>query len=137
MKIAVRYFTRGGNTKKLAEAMAKAVGAEALGVEKPLAEDVDVLFLGSSPYAFDVDDAVKKFIAGINVRVGRVVNFSTSASLRSTAKYVSKLLEAKGIPLDKEEFSCPGSFLVLHKGRPNAQDLKAAGEFAQKIAAKK
>ena len=29
MKIAIRYYTRGGNTKKLADAISKAVGADA------------------------------------------------------------------------------------------------------------
>ena len=29
MKVAVRYFSRGGNTKKLAEAIASAIGVEA------------------------------------------------------------------------------------------------------------
>ena len=59
MKVAVRYFSRGGNTKKLANAIAEAVGAEALTTEVPLSEDVDILFLGSSVYAYGVDDSVK------------------------------------------------------------------------------
>lgn len=134
MKIEVRYYSRGGNTKKVAEAIAKAVGAEAKPVAEPLSEDVDVLFLGSSPYAFDVDDEVKKFISGINVKVGKAVNFSTSAAVKSTKKYVEKLLSQKGIPMAEEEFSCRGSFMMLHKGRPNADDLKAAADFAKKFA---
>ena len=133
MKIAVRYYSRGGNTKKLAEAIAEAVGVEAKTVSEPLTEDVDILFLGSSPYAFDVDGEVKKFISGINVGVGKAVNFSTSASLKSTKKYVEMLLAEKNIPMEKEEFSRPGSFLFLHKGRPNAEDLAAAAEFAKNI----
>ena len=133
MKIAVRYYSRGGNTKKVAEAIAKAVGVEAKTVAEPLAEDVDVLFIGSSPYAFDVDDEVKKFINGINVNVGKAVNFSTSAAIKSTKKYVEKLLAEKNIPMAKEEFSCRGSFMMLHKGRPNGEDLKAAADFAKNI----
>ena len=84
MNIAVRYYSRGGNTKKIAEAIAGAVGVEAKTVSEPLKEAVDILFLGSAPYAFDVDDEVKKFISGIRVSVGKVVNFSTSAAVRST-----------------------------------------------------
>ncbi len=38
MKIEVRYFTRSGNTKKLAEAIAKAVGVEAKTVNEPLSK---------------------------------------------------------------------------------------------------
>ena len=58
MKIAVRYYTRSGNTKKLAEAVAGAVSVEAKDVSVPLEEKSDVLFLGCSYYAFDVDQAV-------------------------------------------------------------------------------
>lgn len=133
MKLAVRYYSRGGNTKKIAEAIAKAVGVEAKTVSEPLTEDVDILFLGSAPYAFDVDDEVKKFISGIHVSVGKVVNFSTSAAVKSTRKYVEKLLAEKKIPVAKEEFSCRGAFAMLHKGRPNEADQKAAADFARKI----
>ena len=133
MKIAVRYYSRGGNTKKVAEAIAKAVGVEAKTVFEPLSEDVDILFLGCSPYAFDVDDEVKKFIGGIGAKVEKAAVFGTSAGVKSTRKYVEKLFEEKNIPLLKEEFFCRGSFLMLHKGRPNEADLKAAAEFAKKI----
>ena len=36
MKIAVRYFSRGGNTKKLADAIANAVGVDAEATSVPL-----------------------------------------------------------------------------------------------------
>ena len=133
MKIAVRYYSRGGNTKKIAEAISEAVGAEAKTVSEPLTEDVDILFLGSAPYAFNVDDEVKKFIGNINVSVGKVINFSTSAVISSTRKYVEKLFAEKNIPVAKEEFSCRGAFAMLHKGKPDENDLRAAADFAKKI----
>lgn len=133
MKVAVRYFSRGGNTKKLADAIAEAVGAEALTTEVPLSEDVDILFLGSSVYAYGVDESVKKFIAGNKVKIGKVVNFSTAALVRSTYKQVAKLLVGKSIPLAGEEFYCRGSFGPMHKGKPDAEDMKRAAEFAKKI----
>lgn len=136
MNIAVRYYSRGGNTKKRAEAIAKAVGVEAKTVSEPLSSDVDILFLGSAPYGFDMDDEVKKFINGIDVSVGKVVNFSTSAVIRSTKKYAEKLLTKKNISVAKEEFYCRGAFGVLHKGRPNESDLAAAADFAKKIISK-
>ena len=135
MKIAVRYFSRSGNTRKLAEAVARGAGAEAKDVREGLAEDVDLLFLGSSVYAAGVDDEIKKFIGGLEVRVGQVVNFSTAAILRSTAKQVGKLLEDKGIRLSEREFYCKGAFGPLHKGKPDAADLRRAEEFARQIAA--
>ena len=68
MKIAIRYYSRGGNTTKLAKAISEAVGVEAFTTDVPLKEDVDILFLGSSVYAYGVDDHVKQFIDGIDVK---------------------------------------------------------------------
>ena len=133
MKVEVRYYTRSGNTKKLAEAIAKAVGAEAKTVEEPLREDIDILFLGSSVYAYGVDDSIKRFISNIDVTVGKVVNFSTAALIKSTYKQVGKLLAEKGIVQAEEEFYCKGSFGPMHKGKPDEKDCEAATAFAKKI----
>ncbi len=133
MKAAIRYYTRGGNTEKLAFAISKATGLPAETIDVPLLEDVDILFLGSSVYGFDVDDQVKQFISNIDVKVGKVVNFSTACLVKSTYKQVGKLLAEKNIPLAKEEYYCRGSFGPMHKGRPNQQDLQAAEAFARKI----
>ena len=62
MKTAVRYYTKTGNTKRLAEAVAEAIGSEALPLSVPIAEPVDVLFLGNSYYAFSIDPEVREFI---------------------------------------------------------------------------
>ena len=133
MKIAVRYHTRTGNTKKLADAIAKAVGVEAFDLSAPLAEDVDILFLGSSVYAANVDTSVKAFISGISVSVGKVVNFSTAALVSSTYKQVKQLVEQKGLTMAEAEFHCRGSFKFMHKGRPNAEDCAAAAAFAKAL----
>ncbi len=133
MNIAVRYYSRSGNTEKLARAIGEAVGVEAKTVSEPLSEDVDILFLGSAVYAYGVDEAVKEFIEGIDVKVGKVVNFSTAAIIKSTYRQVAKLLKAKGIPFAEEEFACRGSFAALHKGRPDEDDCRAAGKFAADI----
>ena len=133
MKAAIRYYTKGGNTEKLALAISKATGLPAETIDVPLLEDVDLLFLGSSVYGFDVDNQVKQFISNIAVKVGKVVNFSTGCLVKSTYKQVGKLLAEKNIPLAKEEYYCRGSFGPMHKGRPNQQDLQAAEAFARKI----
>ena len=133
MKAAIRYYSKGGNTEKLALAISKATGLPAETIDVPLLEDVDILFLGSSVYGFDVDDQVKQFISNIDVKVGKVVNFSTACLVKSTYKQVGKLLAEKNIPLAKEEYYCRGSFGPMHKGRPNQQDLHEAEAFARKM----
>ena len=133
MKAAIRYYSKGGNTEKLALAISKATGLPAETIDVPLLEDVDILFLGSSVYGFDVDVQVKQFISNIDVKVGKVVNFSTACLVKSTYKQVGKLLAEKNIPLAKEEYYCRGSFGPMHKGRPNQQDLHEAEAFARKM----
>lgn len=134
MKIAVRYYTKTGNTKKLAEAVAKAAGTEALPISSPITGPVDVLFLGNSYYAFSIDPEVRKFIQGLDkAKVGKIVNFGSAAMLNSTFKKVKAEADKIGIPMDEREFHCKGEFKGMHKGRPNAEDLKAAAEFAAAI----
>ena len=48
MKFAVRYYTKTGNTKRLAEAIAKELGVEALPISEPVEDAVDYLFQGIS-----------------------------------------------------------------------------------------
>ena len=134
MTIAVRYYTKTGNTKKLAEAIAQAVGAEALPISEPIREPVDILFLGNSYYAFSIDPEVRAFIRGLDKKkVGRIVNFGSAAMLNSTWKKVKAEAERVGIPVDDQEFHCRGEFKGIHKGKPDEADLKAAAKFAKKI----
>ncbi len=133
MKVSVRYYTKTGNTRKLADAIAAAVGEKAFDVSVPLSEDTDILFLGSSVYAAGVDNEIKQFINSINTRVGKVVNFSTAALLPSTYKQVKKLAEQAGLYMSKAEFHCRGSFQSMHKGKPNADDCAKVAEFAKAV----
>ena len=133
MNICVRYFSRGGNTKKVAEAIAEELGVEALDITNAV-EEADVLFLGSSMYAFTVDKNIKKFVSELKSNNTKmIVNFSTSASDSSTHKKVNKCVKDPNIQYYREHFSIPGEFLKMNKGRPNEEDLKAAKEFARKV----
>lgn len=133
MNIAVRYYTRSGNTKKLAEAIANAISVDAKDLSNPLEERVDVLFLGCSYYAFDVDAEVKRFINDNKEKIGKIVCFGTSAMMKSMKKPVSKVTEPLGIMVADEEFHCRGQFGKMHKDRPNMDDLNEASAFAKKV----
>lgn len=134
MKVAVRYYTKTGNTKRLAEAVAGAVGTEALPISEPLREPVDILFLGNSYYAFSIDPEVRDFVRGLKKdMVGKIVNFGSAAMLNSTWKKVKAEADRAGIPMEEREFHCRGEFKGIHRGKPDESDLKAAAEFAAKI----
>ena len=134
MKIAVRYYTKTGNTKRLAEAIAKAVGVEALPITAPVTESVDILFLGNSYYAFTIDPEVRRFVESLSKeKVGKIVNFGSAAMMNSTWKKVKAVADKVGISMDEREFHCKGEFKGLHKGKPDESDLVAAAAFAKKI----
>ena len=134
MKIAVRYYTKTGNTKKLADAIAKEIGVEAQPIGVPITEPVDILFLGNSYYAFSIDPEVRDFVKGLDKnKVGKIVNFGSAAMLNSTYKKVKAEADRVGIPMDEREYHCKGEFKGIHKGKPDENDLKAAAAFARKI----
>lgn len=136
MNIAVRYYTRSGNTKKLANAVAKATSVESKDITVPLTEKVDILFLGCSYYAFDVDEAVKKFMIENKDNIGKIVCIGTSAMMKSMKKPVKKIADTIGVVVADEEFHCRGEFAKFHKGRPNEKDLADVSEFAKNIVTK-
>ena len=132
MKYAVRYYTKTGNTKRLAQAVAAALGVEALPISEPVNEPVDLLFLGNSYYAFSIDPEVRSFVQSLDkTMVAKIVNFGSAAMLNSTYKKVRAEADRVGIPMEEREFHCRGEFKGVHKGRPNEADLKAAADFAK------
>ncbi len=134
MSVAVRYYSKSGNTKKLADAIAEVGGVEALTTEHPLEEKADILFLGASVYAYGIADEMKRYIADLNPeKVGKVVVFSTSALAERAYPEVSRIIKDMGIEVDEKNFYCRGSFLMMHKGRPNDQDIADVKRFAKEI----
>ncbi|MCH4888086.1 flavodoxin [Acidaminobacter sp. JC074] len=131
MRVAVRYYSKTGNTKKLADTVAKEAGVQALTVDEPLKEDIDVLFLASSVYGSGVSNDVKKFIGNIDVKVGEIVNISSAAIIESTYAQVKKIAEKNGLKMSEQEYHCRGKFTLMHKGRPNADDLQNLSKFTK------
>jgi flavodoxin len=134
MKIEVRYVSRGGNTKKVAEAIAKAIDVEAKDCSIPLTAPVDLLFLGGSVYWGGADKNLKQFIEQLNPSLIKcIATFGTSALTKEPDRETAKLADKKGIPVSQFTFHCKGSFSAMHKGRPNAEDLKQAAIFARNV----
>lgn len=136
MKYAVAYYTRSGNTKKVADAIAEVLGVEAFDISKGMTEKADVLFLGSSLYAFTYDPSVEKFIQDNASFIGQIVSFSTSASGKSTAKFVKETAEKCNVKFYPHGFKCTGKFGFMNAKHPNEKDLDAARDFAKTVLAK-
>ena len=135
MKTAIRYFTKSkkGNTKKLADAVSKALGIEAIDVSRDLDEKIDRLFLINAMYAANIDKEVKEFLSRNKDSIGEVINMNTAASGASTWKAVKKVTDELGIKLSEKEFHCAASWVFINKGLPTEEDLGRAGEFAASL----
>ena len=137
-KVAVRYFSKSGNTKKLADEIARTVGCKAKQIPAPVDGNIDILFLGASVYWGGISSEVKAYIQTLDKsRIGKVAVFSTSALAERAFPQIQKKLQDKGIPVETNNFYCRGEFTALHKGRPNQDDLKAAKKFTEEIMERK
>jgi len=101
MRFAVRYQSEGGNTRAVAEAIARTLGVEAQPIDRPLEEPVDVLFVGGGVYKFHAPKSVLAFIAALDKdKVGRLVAFSTASGMETTIRGILRAAEERGIPTD-------------------------------------
>ena len=127
---AVRYFSKSGNTKAIADAIAEGAGVEAISIasEPELTTYVDVLFLGGAPYANIMAPELRGYAERLNGEmVGRVVLFTTSNWSRRTVAALRKMLTQKGIAVEGEDF-------YAHMLRINSR-LDAAREFGKRQSA--
>lgn len=139
MNIAVTYFSRTGNTKKVALAIAEAAGCAAGDIDKFEAQEpVDLLFIGGAIYGGNLEPKLAEFIAGLDPeKIKRAAVFSTSVSEQGFGKATGMIkdgLRNRGIPTEDGEFACKGKFLLMSRKHPDASELDAAKQFAQAVA---
>ena len=130
MSTAVRYFSRSGNTKLVADAIANGANVHAISVDKAnagLKSRVDVLFVGGALYAYGIDSYLKDFLKDIDPKmVGTAVVFSTSWVSKHALSVIKKSLTAKGINVEEETFYV--------KNKPTSEQLEEAKAFGKKYA---
>lgn len=130
MKCAVRYYSRSGNTRLLAEAIADELGVPAVSVDSPdakLTGRTDVLFIGGALYVYGLDKKLVSFIRTLDGdTVGRAVLFSTTWLSKHSFDLMKKELEARGVVVAEKTFYA--------KNKPTPERLKEARAFADAMA---
>ncbi len=128
MSKAVRYYSRSGNTKALAAAIATGAGTTAISVDESTAaivEPVDTLFIGGGLYAYGIDKKLKIFISTLDSsKVKKAAVFSTSWLSKHALDLLKNELKARGITVIEE--TC------YAKNMPGTNELKAAEEFGKR-----
>lgn len=129
MNIAVRYYSKSGNTKAVADAVAEAVGVNAVSVDAAQAdikEPVDLLFIGGALYAYGLDKHLKEYLKTLKKDyVKKAVVFSTSWLSKHSVDLIKNGLKEAGIPVEEEFFYV--------KNKPSDEQKKQAADFARKF----
>lgn len=126
MNIQIRYQSRSGHTKQLAEAIGNAVDIPAQSVDTPLSEPADLLFLGGAIYAGMLNGHLKRFLKKLDAgQVKRIALFSTAAGDGLIRPKVLKIIDGKGIDVLDEELHIMSSEMNTIPAR--------AQEFAPKV----
>jgi flavodoxin len=132
--VSVLVDSRGGNTRKVADAIADELGVKAENVTTSL-PDAKILFLGSGTYGGKPGEAMMKFIESANLSGRKVAIFGTSASLTGGQKLISAMtdiLKQKGATI-VGSYHCRGKFFLINRGHPNDEDLDNAKKFAREM----
>lgn len=137
MNVKIVYYSDSGNTKKLALAISEALGIPAQEITGADIRDTDLLFMGGSPRAFQLEKNCKAFLKSLQgTQVKNVALFSTSGFGKGISKFAAKILKGTGVRLLSEEcISRGGTDKKTGESHPDQKDCENAKEFAQRILA--
>jgi flavodoxin len=139
-KIYVVYASLTGNTRKVAKAIAEAVGGTPVDVRReplPKAQPGDMIFVGDGVYWGRPSRPLRRALRSWALPKGiKAAVFGTFGGKPRQIEALARILTEKGAQV-VDKFSCRGRdwFLLglLGRGRPSAEDLKAAREFAKRV----
>lgn len=124
MNVAIRYFSRGGHVKAMAEALERGTGARAISITDPdaqITERVDLLFIGGALYNFALDKTFKEYLENLpEGLIEEAVCFGSSWLTRRPIFLIQDVLKSKNIKICKQA--------IYSRNNPNA-DLLEAIEF--------
>ena len=137
MKIKVLYHSMTGNTKKVAEAIAKVanVTAEAVTKDYKLSEPVDLLFIGDGIYAAQMNKHTKAFAQNADVSmVKHAAVFGTNGGQDKVVHDLVAMLKERDISVCDETFLCKGqAWIFANRNHPDQTDIDNATKFAKDI----
>lgn len=127
MKVAIRYYSRGGHVEAMAEALSRGTGVEAISIDEPgaeITEHVDLLFIGGALYNFQLDPLFKEYLSEIpGDLIDEVVCFGSSWLTRRPIYLMQDYFKAKGIKINKQA--------IYSRNRPNDDLLGVIEYFAK------
>ena len=136
-KIKVIYATKTKHSKKIAEAIGKALDIEAFNIkDNPVIEEADAIFIVGGIYGGQSLPELIEFVKNLDgEKIKNAVLITSSASKKQGQESIRSILEEKNINI-LDELICQGSFLIMKFGHPNKDDIQEAVDFAKQISKK-
>jgi flavodoxin len=130
----VIVYSKGGNTRKLADAIAGELGVKATDVKDvSLSPENGLIFLGTGCYGGKPGPDMLKFIEANDFRGRQVALFGTSGGgIGNEVKAMAEALKGKGAGV-RGSYYCKGKFLLWSRGHPETKDLEGARKFAREM----
>jgi flavodoxin len=149
MKPIVIYATKSGNTKKVANAIAAALGCPCIKISadtSPSAVDLepyDLVFMGTGIYKGEPSEDLLSYLQKISPKTSRrfalfVTCFGWGKEIadENVVGTLKAALTAKGQRMLDNRFSCFGGGLgFVKRGHPNSEELADAKRWAKELAA--
>lgn len=139
MNVAVRYQSRGGNTRAAAEVIASELGVRADPIDIAFTEPVDLLFLGGGVYAWNADESLLTYLEQLDkTQIGKIAPFSTTGAMTVTIKRIKEGAKKAGIPVTEESL-CLKVMLQGHSalgregGHLTPEQIQRVRKFAQNV----
>jgi flavodoxin len=133
MDVQVIYFSRKGSTKKVADAIASALGVTAEDVKTAESRKDSFLFLGTGCYGGKPGKPLIKFIENNDLASRNIAVFGTSGGGEGKETDAMEILLKNNGALVKGKFFCKGKFWFVNKDKPSSEDLEGAKRFAKNL----
>lgn len=144
-KAVVIYYSRTGNTEKVAKVFARTLKCKSLDIKENSKINLDkynLIFIGSGIYGMKISTEIEKFIQKLrekDTKGKKYVVFGTYGGSKRGIKLMKEGLEQKSAKVIGQ-FGCRGhddfwlfKIFNVNRGRPDKHDLLEAKEFAQFI----
>lgn len=126
MKAAVRYHSPKGHARRIAEAIARGVGVEALDVTDPragLSEPVDFFFVGSDSKGLSLPDEMREYLQNLpEGLIDQAICFGCSSFTRRPAYLVQELVKRKAARIAPQA--------IWSRNAPREDFLEIVSQFA-------
>jgi flavodoxin len=144
VRTIVLYSSKGGNTGKVADAIASELKCESIKITRTNLPGIvnlngyDLIFVGTGIHYGNPNEDLIAYLKTINLETTKWFSFfiTWGGAGKTNQDVVTKLktlLESKGQKIIENSYFCYGGWNFLRRGHPNAEEIKAAKNWAKKI----